>query len=42
MRGKEYDHMNYDNLHELVSRYEEKTDILDGTDHYELFKWKHL
>ena len=32
--------MNYDNLHELINRYEEKIDILYGTEHYELFKWE--
>ena len=30
--------MNYDNLHELINRYEEKIDVLYGTEHYELFK----
>ena len=32
--------MNYNNLHELINRYEEKIDILYGTEHHELFKWE--
>ena len=32
--------LNYDNLHELINRYEEKIDKLYGTEHYELFKWE--
>ena len=32
--------MNYDNLHELINRYESKIDLLYGTEHYELFKWE--
>ena len=32
--------MNYDNLHELIDRYENKINLLYGTEHYELFKWE--
>ena len=31
--------MNFDNLHELINRYEAKIDLLYGKEHYELFKW---
>ena len=31
--------MNYDNLHELINRYEEKLDLIYGEEHDELFKW---
>ena len=33
-------HMNYNNLHELINRYDEKIDVLYGTDHYELCMWE--
>ena len=32
--------MNYENLHELINRYEQNIDYLYGTEHYELFKWE--
>ena len=32
--------MNYDNLHELINRYESNIDMLYGSEHYELFKWE--
>lgn len=32
--------MNYENLHELINRYEQNIDDLYGTEHYELFKWE--
>ena len=32
--------MNYDNLHELINRYESNIDILYNEEHDELFKWR--
>ncbi|MBR4236501.1 MAG: hypothetical protein IKR85_10660 [Clostridia bacterium] len=32
--------MNADYLHELINRYEASFDIINDTDHYELFKWQ--
>ena len=32
--------MNYDNLHELINRYEAHFDELNGPEHDELFKWR--
>lgn len=32
--------MNTDNLHELIKRYEDNFDMLNGNEHNELFKWK--
>ena len=34
--------MNYDNLHELINRYESNIDILYNEEHDELFKWRAL
>ena len=32
--------MNYDNLHELIARYENSIDRIYNADHDELFKWR--
>lgn len=32
--------MNTDNLHELIKRYEDNFDMLNGKEHNELFKWR--
>lgn len=34
--------MNTANLHELINRYEENFDMINNSEHYEIFKWKAL
>ena len=34
--------MNYDNIHELINRYESEIDTLYNREHDEVFKWRAL
>ena len=40
MSRKEECAMNYENLHELINRYEQNIDIFNNSEHEEIFKWE--